>query len=281
MSRLTLQSTYKLASGFQIPVVGFGVFQTARAETEAVVLKAIEVGYRHVDSARAYRNEGPTADAIRKSGIPRSDLYFTTKIRTSEMGYAPAKRALQSSFNETGLDYFDLVLIHAPYGGREARLGTWRALVEAQKSGKVRSIGVSNYGVHHLEELDEYIKNGGGGEISVGQYEIHPWLPREDIVDWCRKHNVVVEAYSPLVQGVRANEPVLTALTKKYNKSFAQVLVRWSLQKGHVPLPKTATHSRVGPNVDVFDFELDEADMKTLETGQYAPVCWDPTKSFD
>jgi diketogulonate reductase-like aldo/keto reductase len=123
------------------------------------------------------------------------------------------------------------VLIHAPYGGKEARLGTWRALVEAQKSGKVRSIGVSNYGVHHLEELDEYIKNGGGGEISVGQYEIHPWLPRADIVEWCTKHNVVVEAYSPLVQGVRAKEPALTALTKKYNKSFAQVLIRWSLQK--------------------------------------------------
>lgn len=125
----------------------------------------------------------------------------------------------------------DRVLIHAPYGGKEARLGTWRALVEAQKAGKVRSIGISNYGVHHLDELDEYIKNGGGGEISVGQYEIHPWLPRQDIVDWCRKHNVVVEAYSPLVQGVRAKEPALVALAKKHNKSFAQVLIRWSLQK--------------------------------------------------
>jgi hypothetical protein len=122
-------------------------------------------------------------------------------------------------------------LIHAPYGGKEARLGTWRALVEAQKAGKVRSIGVSNYGVHHLDELDEYIKNGGGGEISVGQYEIHPWLARQDIVDWCRKHNVVVEAYSPLVQGVRAEEAALKALEKKHNKSFAQVLIRWSLQK--------------------------------------------------
>lgn len=104
-------------------------------------------------------------------------------------------------------------------------------MVEAQKAGKVRSIGVSNYGIHHLEELNEYIKSGGGGEISVGQWEIHPWLAREDIVDWCFKHNVVVEAYSPLVQGERADEPALTALAKKYNKSFAQVLIRWSLQK--------------------------------------------------
>jgi diketogulonate reductase-like aldo/keto reductase len=135
------------------------------------------------------------------------------------------------SIPEANVTSTDRVLIHAPYGGKEARLGTWRALVEAQKAGKVRSIGVSNYGVHHLDELDEYIKNGGGGEISVGQYEIHPWLARQDIVDWCRKHNVVVEAYSPLVQGVRAKEPALKALEKKHNKSFAQVLIRWSLQK--------------------------------------------------
>lgn len=124
------------------------------------------------------------------------------------------------------------LLIHAPYGGKEARLGTWRALVEAQKAGKVRSLGVSNYSIKHLEELDEYIKSGGGGgEISVGQYEIHPWCPREEIAEWLKKHNVVVEAYSPLVQAKRMDEPVLQKLAQKHGKTPAQILVRWSLQK--------------------------------------------------
>jgi diketogulonate reductase-like aldo/keto reductase len=123
------------------------------------------------------------------------------------------------------------MLIHAPYGGKEARLGTWRALVEAQKAGKVRSLGVSNFAIQHLEELEEYIKSGAGGEISVGQYEIHPWCPREDIAEWLKKRNVIVEAYSPLVQATRMKEPVLTKLAGKHGKTPAQILIRWSLQK--------------------------------------------------
>ena len=122
-------------------------------------------------------------------------------------------------------------MIHAPYGGKEARLGTWRALVEAQKAGHVRSIGVSNFGIPHLEELKEYIQNGGGGEISVGQYEIHPWCARDDIAEWLKKNNVVVEAYSPLVQAQRMSEPVLQTLAKKHNRTPAQILIRWSLDK--------------------------------------------------
>lgn len=122
------------------------------------------------------------------------------------------------------------ILIHAPYGGKEARLGSWRALVEAQKAGKTRSIGVSNYGIHHLEELEEYIEGGGGGEISVGQYELHPWLDHSDIVEWCRSRGIVVEAYSPLAHGSRLREPVLRRIGEKYKKTPAQVLIRWSLQ---------------------------------------------------
>lgn len=122
------------------------------------------------------------------------------------------------------------ILIHAPYGGREARLGSWKALVEAQKAGKTKSIGVSNYGIHHLEELEEYIKGGGGGEISVGQYELHPWLDHSDIAAWLHKRNIIVEAYSPLAHGERLREPVLKNIGKKYGKSPAQVLIRWSFQ---------------------------------------------------
>ncbi|GMF70724.1 unnamed protein product [Aspergillus oryzae] len=159
------------------------------------------------------------------------------------------------------------VLLHAPFGGKEGRLGAWRALVEAQKTGKVRSIGVSNYGIHHLNELEEYINSGVGGQISVGQYEIHPWCPREDIVDWLKRRNIVVEAYSPLVQATRMQEPVLQSLVKKHNKTPAQILIRWSLQK-----------SRIIENTQVFDFELSEEDMQSLKTGVDAPVCWDPAR---
>lgn len=164
------------------------------------------------------------------------------------MGYEAAKQAIEESVAAADLGYIDLyeplalglrsctnvldsMLIHAPYGGKEKRLGTWRALVEAQKAGKIRSLGVSNYAVQHLEELEEYIQSGGGGEIAVGQYELHPWCPREDVAEWLRNHNVVIEAYSPLVQASRMEEPVLQTLAQKHGKTPAQILIRWSLQK--------------------------------------------------
>ena len=206
--------------------------------TEGVTLHAFETGYRHVDSARAYRNEAPCAEAIRKCGLKRSDIFFTSKVPPRALGYENTQKTINDTFKETGLDYVDLYLIHAPYGGREARLGAWKALVEAQKAGKIRSLGVSNYGVHHLDELEEYIKQtesrdgkGAGGTIDVGQWEVHPWLTRPDIVSWCQKRNVVVEAYCPVVRGKRFDEPILKQLAKKHAKTPAQILLRWSLQK--------------------------------------------------
>lgn len=134
------------------------------------------------------------------------------------------------------------ILIHAPYGGKEARLGTWRALVEAQEAGQARSIGVSNFGIHHLEELEEYIQNGGGGRIEVGQYELHPWLGRADLVQWLRKRGVIIEAYSPLVRGTRMSEPVLQSLSRKHNKTPAQILIRWSLQMVRISTQPSLVH---------------------------------------
>lgn len=281
MAPSSLQSTYKMNSGYEIPVVGFGVYQTPPAETKRVTLKAFEAGYRHVDSAKVYGNEAQACEAIRNSGLDRSQIFYTTKVFRDMMGYEKAKRSIQSSLEIAKLDYIDLILIHAPYGGKEARLGTWRALVEAQKAGKVRSIGVSNYGIRHLEELQEYIDSGAGGEISVGQYEIHPWCAREDIVEWLKKHHVVVEAYTPLVRGRRMDEPALQNLAKKHNKTPAQILLRWSLQKGYVPLPKSVTDSRIVENTKIFDFELSNEDMQSLDTGVYAPISWDPVKDAE
>jgi diketogulonate reductase-like aldo/keto reductase len=197
-----------------------------------VTLHAFKTGYRHVDSARAYRNEQPVADAIRASGLPRSEIFFTSKIPPRDTTYEAAQKAIASTFSQTGLDYVDLYLIHAPFGGKDGRLGVWRALREAQKEGKIRSIGVSNYGVHHLKELQGFIDESGiGGRVDVGQWEVHPWLPRNDIVKWCEERGVVVEAYCPIVRGERSEDPTLAEIGKKHGKTWAQVLLRWSLQK--------------------------------------------------
>lgn len=203
------------------------------------------------------------------------------------VSYEGAKKQVAESLKLSGLDYIDLFLLHAPFGGSEARKGAWKALVEAVEAGKVRSIGVSNYGVHHLDELLVHIKEleaerggaGKGGVLSVGQWEIHPWLARTDIVEWSAKHNVAVEAYSPLVRGERWGETTLKSLADKHGVTEAQVLVRWSLQKGHVPLPKSVTPSRITANADVYGFELTPEEVAAMETTEYKPVSWDPTKS--
>lgn len=282
-TKFDIKSSYKLNSGHSIPVLGYGVYQTPAEVCEEVTLHALKAGYRHIDSARAYRNEAPCASAMAKSGLPRSEIFFTSKVPPKAMGYENAKQAIEASFAETGLSYIDLYLIHSPYGGKEGRLGAWKALVEAQKAGRIRSIGVSNYGVHHLDELEQYIQSSGDGStIDVGQWEIHPWLPRDDIVQWCQKRNVALEAYCPIVRGERANEQVLQTLGKKHGKTWAQILLRWSLQKGYVPLPKSVTATRIDQNAEIYDFELDADDMKSLEfPGSYAPCAWDPTVSHD
>jgi diketogulonate reductase-like aldo/keto reductase len=199
-----------------------------------------------------YRNEKACGRAINNSGLDRSEIFFTTKIPPGSMGYERTARAVDTSLKEAEQDYFDLysplssinsknntnicrILIHAPYGGKQARLGSWRALVEAQKAGKTKSIGVSNYGIHHLEELEQYIKETKSSPIDVGQYELHPWLDHSDIVEWLQKRNIVVEAYSPLAHGTRMGEALLASLAKKYNKSPAQIMIRWGLQKVSFP----------------------------------------------
>jgi diketogulonate reductase-like aldo/keto reductase len=241
-----------------------------------------------IDSAASYRNEAQCGKAIRNSGIPRSEIFFTSKIPSRRLSYEKTKGQVEDTLRETGLDYIDLMLIHAPYGGREARKGAWKALVEAQEDGKIRSLGISNYGVHHLDEMEIYMKEleeergkGKAGVIDVGQWELHPWLSHPDIVQWCQKRRIVLEAWSPLVRGQRMSEKVLKPLMEKHKKTAAQVLLRWSLQKGFVPLPKSVSPSRIEENANVFDFELTAEDMGSLDTGEYAPCSWDPTVSHD
>ncbi|KAF2644542.1 Aldo/keto reductase [Massarina eburnea CBS 473.64] len=288
MAKLTLESKYPLNSGYEIPVLGYGVYQTPADVASEVVLHALKSGYRHVDSAVAYRNEAPSADGMKKSGIPRDQLYFTTKIPPKEMNYDNARKHIENSLKETGFDYIDLYLLHSPYGGKEGRIGAWKALVEGVEAGKIRSIGVSNYGVHHLDELQAYINStdekegkGKGGVLSVNQVELHPWLARKDIVDWCKQKGVILQAYCPIVRATKNNDPLLVPLAKKYGKTTSQVLLRWSLQMGFVPLPKSVTKSRIEENAQLYDFELTEEEMKKLDTGVYEPCAWDPTVSKD
>ncbi|KAF2151691.1 Aldo/keto reductase [Myriangium duriaei CBS 260.36] len=281
-------STLRLLSGHDIPRLGFGVYQTPTGVAEDVTAHAIRSGYRHVDSATAYRNEAESCKGMLGGGVPRQQLFFTSKVPPKEINYEGAKKCVAETLQKTGLDYIDLYLLHAPYGGKAGRLGAWKALVEAVAAGKVRSIGVSNYGVHHLEELEKYIGEtdakegkGKGGVLSVNQVELHPWLARPDIVDWCQSRGVVLEAYSPLVRATRMEDPALKALAEKHKKTPGQILLRWGLQKDFVILPKSVTHKRIDENSEIFDFELSAEDMKSLATGVYEPCAWDPTTSRD
>ncbi|KAL4723850.1 hypothetical protein ACLX1H_009495 [Fusarium chlamydosporum] len=286
-SKITLSSTKKLNSGYQIPLLGYGVYQVPKDQATDLCKKTLETGYRHIDSASGYHNQGPSAAGIQASGIPRSEVFFTTKIFTRQfpLNYENAHKQVDIALDETKLDYLDLVLIHAPYGGPEGRKGAWKALVECVEAGKVRSLGVSNYGVQHLDELEAYIKElekerggeGKGGVISVGQWEVHPWMTRPDIVKWCQDRNIVVEAYCPIVRGQRFDDPKVKALADKYGKSPAQILLRWSLQRGYVPLVKSVTPSRVLENTQLYDFELTEEEVEDLATKDYSPCAWDPT----
>jgi len=237
MSNLNINSTYRMNSGYDIPALGYGVYQTPADVASEVVHHALKTGYRHVDSAVAYRNEQPSAEGMKKSGIPRDQLFFTTKIPPKDMRYDTAKEHIDNTLKITGFDYVDLYLLHSPYGGKENRIGAWKALVEGVQAGKIRSIGVSNYGVHHLDELEAYIKatdekegKGKGGVLSVNQVELHPWLARPDIVDWCKKRGVLLEAYCPIVRAQKNDDPLLQPLAKKYKKTPSQILIRWSFQ---------------------------------------------------
>lgn len=237
MAPLAIHSKYRMPSGHEIPVLGFGVYQTPADVASDVVQHALKKGYRHVDSAVAYRNEAPSADGMKKSAVPRDELFFTTKIPPKDMRYETAKEHIENTLRATGFDYVDLYLLHSPYGGKDNRLGAWRALVEGVQAGKIRSVGVSNFGVHHLDELDAWIKEtdakdgqGSGGVLSINQIELHPWLARKDIVAWCQAKGVLCEAYSPIVRATKNDDALLQPLAKKYAKTPAQILIRWSLQ---------------------------------------------------
>ncbi|CAM6085722.1 unnamed protein product [Calypogeia fissa] len=257
----------------QIPALGLGVYQVPPREAVKCVAAGLKTGYRHIDTAHLYGNESEVGQAVRESGIPREEIFVTTKLWNSDHGYQNTLRAFDRSLKEFGLDYIDLYLIHSPIPMQQ-RLNTWRAMEQILKSGKVKSIGVSNYGVKHLKEL---LANC---EIrpSVNQLELHPFNTRNELVAFCEKEGIVLEAYSPLTRGRRLRHPGLLEIAKKYNKSAAQVLVKWCLQRGFMVLPKSVKPERIVENAQVFDFEITENDMKKLNSfDEHLAVGWDPT----
>ncbi|KIY74251.1 Aldo/keto reductase [Cylindrobasidium torrendii FP15055 ss-10] len=268
-----LSATLKLPSGYVIPRVGFGVYQNSDAVP--AVLEAFKAGYRHIDSAQAYHNEAQVGKAFRQSGLKREDVYITSKINSPDHGYVRTLKGVDASLEEFSFDYLDLYLIHSPLSGRDLRLATYKALVEAKAAGKLKSIGVSNYGIKHIEE----IRDAGYELPSVNQIELHPFCQQRQIVKYCVANNIAVEAYCPIMRGQRFDHPILVKISKKHDKDIAQILIRWSLQRDYIPLPKSATPSRIQSNFQVFDWELDVADMDELnglDLGKDGAVSWNP-----
>lgn len=264
-------STLPLATGAHIPQVGLGVWQSPRgAATRDAVAAALDVGYRHVDTARIYQNEADVGAAVKASDL-REQVFVTTKLWNDDQGYDSALRALDASLGRLGLDYVDLYLIHWPVKGR--RRDSWRALEKAFADGKAKAIGVSNYLVPHLRELI------GEAKVvpHVNQIELTPFLQRRDTRALCKEHGIVVEAYSPLTRGAKLDDPTIVAIAREVNKTPAQVMLRWGIQHDHVILPKSVTRSRIAENAALFDFALDAAQMKRLDgLEENLATGWDP-----
>jgi len=255
-----------------MPRLGFGVYQNYSADES--VLEAFKAGYRHVDSAQVYRNEAHVGAALKKSGLPREEVFLTTKCISNTHGYESTLKGVDDSLAKFGTDYIDLFLIHNAHSGKDLRLATYQALQDARKAGKIRTVGVSNYNTKHLEEIRE----AGMETPSVNQIELHPFCQQQDIVDYCIKHNIVVQAYCPVIRG-KLSQPILLDLAEKHNKEPAQIALRWSLQKGFVPLPKSAQPARIHTNADLYNFALDDEDMQRLheaDQGKDGAISWNP-----
>jgi methylglyoxal/glyoxal reductase len=271
-----ISSAVTLRGGVEMPILGLGVWQSQPgAETRNAVLAALRAGYRLVDTARAYRNEEDVGAAIRESGVPRSEVFVTTKLWNSDHGYDRTLRACDESIARLGVDRLDLYLVHWPVEG--LRHETWRAMERILADGKARAIGVSNYMIRHLDELLARAKV----VPAVNQVELSPFLYPQDLVRYCEDKGIVLEAYSPLTRGLRLTHPAIVAVAEKHRKSAAQVLIRWALEHRFVVLPKSVRRERIAENAAVFDFALDAEDLRALDgLDEGLHTGWDPTEAL-
>ncbi len=270
-----IRSTVRLNNGVEIPRFGLGVFRASPGEeARAAVRTALELGYRHIDTARVYGNEADVGAGLRDSGVPRSEVFITTKLWNSDQGYDSALRAFDGSLRELGTDYVDLYLIHWPVPGKRA--DSWRALERILADKRARAIGVSNYMVRHLEE----VLARSPVVPAVNQVEFNPFLYQRGLLEFCQRKGIQLEAYSPLTKGYRLGHPALTEVARRYGKSPAQVLIRWCLQRDTVVIPKSSQPERIRENASVFDFELSAADLAVLDgLNEDLHTGWDPTNA--
>ena len=252
----------KLNNGIKMPGFGFGTWNLTGEECVEATGEALRVGYRLLDTARIYGNEREVGEAIRKSSVPREDVFLTTKLWPNDFGYENVLRAFDESLERLGLEYIDLYLIHWPRSDKQKRQESWRALQELAKQGLAKSIGVSNYNIEHLEEA-----MASGTTPAVNQIEFHPYIYEEQrpILEFCKKRGIVVEAYSPLSQGHGLNSITVRDISERTGKTPAQVLLRWAIQHGTIPIPKSTHPERIKENFLVFDFELSADDMNMLD----------------
>ncbi|WP_127023155.1 aldo/keto reductase [Flagellimonas beolgyonensis] len=260
MKKITnLQGTFELHNGVQMPYFGLGVYLSKDGnEVIHAVKDALNHGYRHIDTASIYDNEEGVGQGIRESEVDRKDVFLVSKVWNNDQGYDATLRAFDASLKRLGTDYLDLYLIHWPKG--ELSKDTWKALERLYKEKRVRSIGVSNFLKHHLEDLLPSV------EIvpMINQMEFHPYLVQQELLDFCNANNIQYEAWSPLMQGHIFDLEVMKEMAHRYNKTIAQIVLRWDLQKGVVTIPKSSKKERIIANADLFDFEISEADMKAL-----------------
>lgn len=263
-----LTDSFVMRNGKTIPCIGYGTYKTSEEEVYDAVIAAIKAGYRHIDTAAFYKNEAGVGRAVRECGVPREEIFVTSKVWNMDRGYENTKRAFAESMERLGLDYLDLYLIHWPankkqFGDEAKKINaeTWRALEELYAEGKVRAIGLSNFLPHHIEELME----GAKVKPMVDQIEFHPGWAQLEVSEYCLKNDIVVEAWSPLGRKDALDNEVLREIGAKYRKSAAQICVRWVMQHGILPLPKTVNPGRMAENADVFDFELTAEEMRTID----------------
>jgi diketogulonate reductase-like aldo/keto reductase len=262
-----------LNNGIEMPLLGLGTYTMRRGkETEDAVLWALEAGYRLIDTATLYENERSVGRAIKKSRVPREEVFVTTKLWNDDHGYKRALAAFHESLGRLGLEYIDLYLIHWPV--ERLRGDSWRALETLLADGKCRAIGVSNYMIRHLEKLLE----SSGTVPAVNQVEFSPFLFQRGLLDFCRESGIQLQAYSPLTRGRRLRDPALARIAERYGKTRAQVLIRWALQHGVVVIPKSSHRDRIRENAEVFNFSVSPDDMEWLDSrGEDLHTDWDPT----
>lgn len=252
--------TFTLNNGIEIPAAGFGVFQIENGGTKQAVADALSAGYRLIDTAQAYGNEAEVGDAIQESGIPRDQLFVTTKVWVSDTGYDATKKEFEQALTKLKLDYLDLYLIHQPYGDV---YGSWRAMEDLQKEGKIRAIGISNFNADRFVDLAQH----NHVTPQVNQVELNPWFQQQDELDWMKKLGIQPEAWAPFAEGKHGlfTNDVLTEIAQNHHKGVGQVVLRWLYQRGVVTLAKSVHKERMIENINIFDFELTDEEMQLIQ----------------